>query len=124
MNWQIEFESDLFRPDAQDEGQTNPGIYGRELAEWLKQALAAKGIETGEPVAEDWGWILKHADCDIACGNMIGDDGPLIWSIFVNPRRASLLQRLRGQSFDRAAQGVASAIETVLAETGIAFRPA
>jgi hypothetical protein len=36
----------------------NLGLWGRGLADFLREGLRKQGFETNEPIAEDWGWIL------------------------------------------------------------------
>src|ERR1044071_6893948 len=74
----VELRSDQFPPYDGEEEQINPGLWGKRLAEYLVSGLAQKGIETGEMIAEDWGWYvpvqidgLRLAVC---CGHQSGDD--------------------------------------------------
>jgi hypothetical protein len=53
----VEFRSDRF-PAYNGEEQVNPGLWGKRLAEFLRDGLRGEGIETEEPMAEDWGWIV------------------------------------------------------------------
>jgi len=78
MQTQVEFRSSKFPPYEGEEEQINPGLWGKRLAEYLVQKLAEKGIETGEMVAEDWGWYvpLRNEGFPLAlcCGHQDGDD--------------------------------------------------
>ncbi|NBR27091.1 MAG: hypothetical protein EBT83_01585 [Betaproteobacteria bacterium] len=78
MQTQVEFRSSKFPPYEDEEEQINPGLWGKRLAEYLAQKLAEKGIETGEMVAEDWGWYvpLRNEGFPLAlcCGHQDGDD--------------------------------------------------
>ncbi len=75
---EIHFQSDAFRPFLPEACQTNPGVYGFELAAWLAQALAQQGVITSYPVAEDWGWFIEYTDKDvvvmICCGSIVDVD--------------------------------------------------
>lgn len=71
------FRSARFSPVLPEESQVNPGCYGAELAYWLCTQLAARGIVTSYPDAEDWGWLLGHAteagdEFALHCGNLDG----------------------------------------------------
>lgn len=54
----VEFRSDRFPAYEGEEQQTNPGLYGKRLAEFLRDKLSIEGIKTREPIAEDWGWSI------------------------------------------------------------------
>lgn len=64
MKTYIEFKSELFKPYLSEGAQVNEGVYGAELAWWLSQELAKKGIETGYPDYEDWGWLITYVSGD------------------------------------------------------------
>jgi hypothetical protein len=36
----------------------NPGMWGRRLAEFLREKLGEAGYRTDEPIAEDFGWFI------------------------------------------------------------------
>lgn len=78
MKTQVEFRSSKFPPYEGEEEQINPGLWGKRLAEYLVQHLAARGIETGEMVAEDWGWYVPVRNegfrLALCCGHQNGDD--------------------------------------------------
>ncbi|MGC3982613.1 MAG: hypothetical protein QM808_15295 [Steroidobacteraceae bacterium] len=78
MKTQVEFRSSKFPPYEGEEEQINPGLWGKRLAEYLVEKLAAKGIETEGMSAEDWGWhvSVRNEGFPIAlcCGHQYGDD--------------------------------------------------
>jgi hypothetical protein len=49
----LEFESSAFAVIPGEDEQTNPGIYGKALAEWLAVQLRAAEFSPGAVVAED-----------------------------------------------------------------------
>ena len=69
----VEFRSDKFPALPGEEEQINPGIWGKRLAYFLREGLRGEGIETGEAICEDWGWIVPvvnpEFDLWIGCGN-------------------------------------------------------
>lgn len=73
MAWQFEFETDRFAIDAGEDDWTNPGCYGKALAQWLAGQLVADGYQA-EVVPEDWGWCVMCARADYllwaGCGNI------------------------------------------------------
>lgn len=68
----VEFCSDKFPAYEGEEQQINPGIFGKRLAEFLRDKLRIEGIKTQEPIAEDWGWLVpienKQFRMWIGCG--------------------------------------------------------
>jgi hypothetical protein len=54
----LTFTSSAFPIAPGEDEQTNPGIYGKALAQWLSEQLNARGITAGEGFAEDFGWCV------------------------------------------------------------------
>ena len=52
------FKSSLFEIEPGEDGEINPGIYGRQLAAWLRQKLDAAGFPVEDVINEDWGRCL------------------------------------------------------------------
>lgn len=79
MNAQVEFSSNFFSPIAGEEEQTNPGIYGKALAQWVFENLPKHGVKTGKVLPEDWGWVVTVPDNDfflwIGCSNVDETEG-------------------------------------------------
>lgn len=88
MKTQVEFRSSKFPPYEGEEARINPGLWGQRLAEYLVLKLGEHAIETGEMVAEDWGWYIpiREEDCRLAlcCGHQCGDDDEFL--CFTDPR--------------------------------------
>ena len=67
------FKSSLFEIELGEDKGINPGIYGKQLAEWLAGKLNAVGYEV-EVINEDWGrCIMCTRDpvwAWVGCGNM------------------------------------------------------
>ena len=125
--WRIEFTSDRFLPSLPEDCQVNRGAYGFELALWLAQALASRGVTTSYPLGEDWGWLIEYADgagveVTVGCAS-VAEDGegyrraPLRWSVFVRPHRG--LRRRRGDTVDAAVERLTREVVTVLDAEGI-----
>ena len=83
----MEFRSAKFSPYEGEQERINPGLWGKGLAEYLVRQLAAKGIETEEMIAEDWGWYVpvKNDGFKLAlcCGHQDGADDEFL--IFTDP---------------------------------------
>lgn len=54
---QVGFRSSAFPLDP-TEAERGDGPHGMALAFWVVERLEAAGLEPGEPVPEDWGWLL------------------------------------------------------------------
>ena len=82
---QIWAQTSFFRVEPGEDEQTNPGCYGRELANWLAEKLRSRGESVHEVLAEDWGWcvMLKRSPylLWIGCSNRAGRTDE--WGAFV-----------------------------------------
>lgn len=82
------FRSKQFRIQHAEDEATNPGCFGKSLAEWLSGELDAVGYAT-EVLAEDWGWCVMCERGDyllwVGCGNMVAED--ILASSLENPPR-------------------------------------
>jgi len=69
----VEFRSDEFPPYDYEDKQVNPNIFGKRLAEFLRDGLRIQGFDVDEPFSEDWGWVLDIANpgfrLSIGCAN-------------------------------------------------------
>lgn len=128
MMWSVEFRSDRFLPVLPEDRQVNNGVYGFELAWWLAQELARRGILCTYPDSEDWGWYLAWHDdaCEfqIGCASMTLDGegyrGQAVdWTIHLS-RHKRLSERWRGAPDDSGWLRLRDAIQSALADAGIA----
>ena len=126
--WRIEFSTDKFLPYLPEESQQNPGAYGFELAHWLSRQLAERGVITGYPVGEDWGWFIEFIEGElevmIGCGSEAREgDGykgtPISWRVFVK-QSMSLKQRFKGLSSSPKVEELARLVASSLQMYGIA----
>ena len=80
----LDFKSDAFGIAPGEDEATNPGIFGKSLAEWIASELCARGLPTGEVIAEDFGWCVpvesKPHSLYVACTSI---DEPGTWRVFV-----------------------------------------
>lgn len=92
---QVTFTSDFFKPVAGEEEETNPGRFGRALAEWLAAQLKKRGVSVEGVIPEDFGWLVmvsrKPCMLWLACGNT--DGSATEWSVYL-AAELSILQRL------------------------------
>lgn len=93
MKTHVEFRSDKFPPYVGEEDQINPDLWG----EYLKGRLSEHGIETGELIAEDWGWCLpvknESFSMWIGCGRY--QEYPNGYLCFVEPSKAVIRRLFR-----------------------------
>src|SRR5947209_17551199 len=54
----LKFESTAFSVAPGEDDATNPGIFGKALAQWLSQQLHSQGSTPGEIIPEDFGWCV------------------------------------------------------------------
>ena len=54
----LQFESTAFVDAPGTDEETNPGIFGKALADWLSRQLEAQGSKPGDVIAEDFGWCV------------------------------------------------------------------
>ena len=125
--WRIEFSSDLFLPYLPEGSQQNPGAYGFELAHWLSTHLAKRGIVTGYPLGEDWGWFIEYIDGDIevtiGCASEAREgDGytgaPIKWRIFVR-QPGTVKRALKRQGGSPKVEELARAVKSALESEGL-----
>jgi len=92
MKTHVEFRSDKFPPYEGEGDEINPDLWGRRLGEYLKEKLIGYGIETGDLIAEDWGWCLpvknKTFSMWIGCGHY--QEYPNGYLCFVEPSKPTI----------------------------------
>lgn len=92
---QVTFTTDFFKPIAGEEEETNPGRYGKALAQWLAEQLKERGVSVEGVIPEDFGWVVmvsrKPFLLWLGCGNT--DGSTTEWSVFP-VAEMSALQRI------------------------------
>ncbi|MGB0126512.1 MAG: hypothetical protein WBP72_02655 [Rhodocyclaceae bacterium] len=126
--WSIDFSSDQFLPYLPEQCQANPGAYGFELAQWLSQELMKRGLVTGYPLGEDWGWFIEYLDgateIVIGCSSVASEGegyqgNAILWRVFVR-QSLSIKQRLKGAAAPAKVREIADFVATLLRSAGIA----
>jgi hypothetical protein len=68
------FRSTRFEIEPGEDKEINPGIYGKQLAEWLKARLEDRGYRVEPIICEDWGRCLMCSRQPfllwVGCANM------------------------------------------------------
>lgn len=108
----LEFESSAFAIVPGEDEQTNPGIYGKALAQWIAEQLATRGFSVGDVIAEDFGWCVpietKSPRLYVACTSV--DEQPNHWRVFAFAE-GGVLARLFGK--DTSVDALASLFTAV-----------
>jgi hypothetical protein len=108
----LSFESSAFAVAEGEDAETNPGIFGKALAEWLSRGLNVRGVGAKPPYAEDWGWCVEVTGhkypTGLACAS---DDGEKAsWRVYAFSD-LGLFGGFRGR--DASVRAVNELIETV-----------
>ena len=119
MQTHVEFRSDRFPGYEGEEDQISPGLWGKRLAEFLRDGLRLEGFETGEPVAEDWGWVVpianEHFRLWIGCGHY--QEYPDGFLCFIEPHSPVVRKFLKRVDTRARVTSLQQAIDKVLAES-------
>ncbi|MGH7484075.1 MAG: hypothetical protein ACREMY_00550 [bacterium] len=78
----LEFESSAFAVAPGEDEETNPGVYGKALAQWLTEQLRAAGFSVGHVIPEDFGWCVTVGSepLYVACAST--GERPDQWRVF------------------------------------------
>jgi len=116
MKTQLEFRSTKFPPYEGEQEQINPGLWGKRLAEYLRQKLPGQGIETGEIYSEDWGWAVPVKNETFAlwigCGHQDGDDDEFL--CFIEPSKPVIRKLFKKIDTTEAVAHLAKALDAIL----------
>ncbi|HUD64201.1 MAG TPA: hypothetical protein VMQ17_06480 [Candidatus Sulfotelmatobacter sp.] len=122
-SFDILFQTNRFNLSEVKERFINPCCFGEDLAEWLREQLAKKGVSADAPYQEDWGWEMLARQG--SQGYFLGatgypsegavdkNDGE--WRIMVETRR-SIWEKLRGKNKISETDPMLSIIEDILRE--------
>lgn len=116
MRTHLEFVSPAFDPEPGEDEATNPGIFGKRLAEHLATAFGdrAHGV-----VAEDWGWMvpLRNEAFPLWLG-CASHDTPPDWLVFVEPSQPVIRKLFRRIETTAVVEEVAGQLEAILIQAG------
>lgn len=122
------FVSDQFAPTRgeQNEGHDdyiNPGLFARELAEFLIEGLAMEGYSVKDRVVEDWGnWIELEHDGKFAlavcCSNLeeLGQ-GRVRHRVATDPSQPYVRKLLRKIDVQSSVEDLSAALSRILTGT-------
>jgi hypothetical protein len=104
------FESPAFPVIPGEDEETNPGIYGKALAEWLAEQLRAAGLSVNDVFAEDFGWCVRVESHPHSLYVVCAGEKPNQWLVFAFAE-GGVMARLLGK--DKRAESLASLFATV-----------
>lgn len=126
MVTEYRFTSERFKPTPGELNEThddyiNPGVYARELAEFLIKGLASEGYATKCRIVEHWGnWIELQHDGNFAlavcCSNL--DDmgnGRTRHRVSTDPHTPYIRKFLRKIDVQPTVLGLSAALSRILA---------
>jgi hypothetical protein len=114
----VEFQSDRFPPYPGEEDLINPGVWGKRLAEFLRSGLHNLDFETGELIAEDWGWTIPIVNREfrlwIGCSRY--EENPHGFLCFIEPHKPYVRKLFRKVNTRGRVAALQRAIDIVLTE--------
>lgn len=118
MQTHVEFRSDRFPAYDGEEQQVNPSLWGKRLAEFLRDNLRNEGFDTEEPIAEDWGWVVpvanEHFRLWIGCGRY--QEYPDGFLCFIEPHTPFVRKLSRKIDTQARVASLQRAIDKILSE--------
>lgn len=118
MQTHVEFRSDRFPAYDGEEEQINPGVWGKRLAEFLRDSLRTEGFETRDLIAEDWGWIVPIVNEPfslwIGCANY--SENPDGFHCFIVPHTPFVRKPLRKIDTQERVASLQRAMDKILSE--------
>ncbi|MFK7972518.1 MAG: hypothetical protein AB8F95_19260 [Bacteroidia bacterium] len=89
MNTEIAIKSDLFPSYPNEEDDINPGVFGKRLAEYVKQALEKNGVAVADLYTTDHSYELRLDQFDftvyIQLRNEESEENRFI--LFIDPQK-------------------------------------
>ncbi|WP_051279511.1 hypothetical protein [Chitinilyticum aquatile] len=126
---QLWLQSSMFTIEPDEDQQTNPGCYGRQLAHWLAGQLQ-QSWPAAEVIAEDWGWCIVVQRQPfllwVGCSNVLdineagGSGTPskqdqIVWSCFVEAEIPLLRKLWRKPDTQPAVKSLFGQIRQIIA---------
>ena len=116
MKTHIEFKSSAFPAYEGEEGEINPGCWGKRLAEFIKLKLEEEKIGTEDIYSEDWGVAVPIKNVDfpiwIGCGN--SDESKDGFLCFIEPSKPSIRRWFRKIDTTLKVSRVSDALDKIL----------
>jgi hypothetical protein len=120
MRTHVEFQSNDFPPEENEEEQIYPGRYGKRLADFLAEELPSRGFIVRCVGPEDWGWIVELENDSfplwVGCGNY--DEFENGFLCFIDPSKPFVRKWLSRIETQPTVERLASAIDSLLQGSG------
>jgi len=115
----LEFESSVFAVVPGEDTETNPGIYGKALAQWLADQLREAGVRAGAVIAEDFGWCIpvesRPHSLYVVCAST--GDQPGRWRVFAFAEGGAIAHLLGKDKSDASLAPLFAAVRRCLEST-------
>jgi hypothetical protein len=115
----VEFRSNKFPAFEGEQDVINPDLWGKLLADFLREGLLSRGYDVGEPVPEDWGWMLhvpkQPFSMWIGCGHY--QEYPDGFLCFIEPSKPYIWRSLRRIKTVDTVKALQLAVDAVLVES-------
>lgn len=119
------FRSTRFQLITDEDLDTAPGIYGRQLAYWLRDGLIAAGYTRADVQPEPWGWcvvVTQRPLLWVGCGGVVADGAEasevrgdaLIWHCHAEVEHSWLMGWWRGAAVDAAVRQLDLVLQALL----------
>lgn len=112
---QIWIKSTSFEVEEGEDSETNKGIYGKALAQWLASKLKENGEKVVDVIAEDWGRCIllkEKPPTFIGCANRWGETTE--WGVFVEVKEGLLKGLFGGGSSGDEVRRLEALLEKIL----------
>jgi hypothetical protein len=120
MKTHLEFTSTEFRAYPGEDEETNPGIFGKRLAEFLAENLPQQGFKVLCIGAEDWGWMVEIENKEfplwIGCASYDGTETE--FQCFIEPSKPFVRKWFSKIVTGPIVETLSAALEAVLLQSG------
>ena len=114
----VEFRSNRFPAFDGEEEMINPDLWGKLLADFLREGLLLRGYDIPDALPEDWGWMLRISNQPfsmwIGCGHY--QEYPDGFLCFIEPRKTRVWKGLKRIRTVETIDALKLAIDEVLVE--------
>ncbi|MFZ4382982.1 MAG: hypothetical protein ACOYO0_13570 [Sandarakinorhabdus sp.] len=119
MRTHLEFQSPAFDPAPGEDEETNPGIFGKRLAEYLADAFRQLGYGAPSITSEDHGWWVQLDNRDFPLALICAShDAPPNWLVCIEPSQPKLRKLFKSIDTTAVVETIAVHLETTLLASG------